>query len=121
MVLEALAGAVEELELPVDGPTLLSAIALRDRLDAKIAAAAGEFDHHSLWDLDAATSLTAWLRDRAAMTANAAGRLAFRGRRLRVLPVTAVAAADGSLSGGQLDVVLASRQRPVCRRGGGDR
>jgi hypothetical protein len=108
MVLEALAGAVEELELSVDGPTLLAAIALRDRLDAKIAAAAGEFDHHSLWDLDAATSLTAWLRDRASMTANAAGRLAARGRRLRVLPVTTAAAANGSLSGGQLDVVLAS-------------
>jgi hypothetical protein len=108
MVLAALAGAVEELELPVDGPTLLAAIALRDRLDAKIAAAAGEFDHHSLWDLDAATSLTAWLRDRASMTANAAGRLAARGRRLRVLPVTTAAAANGSLSGGQLDVVLAS-------------
>jgi hypothetical protein len=108
MVLAALAGAVEELELSVDGPTLLAAIALRDRLDAKIAAAAGEFDHHSLWDLDAATSLTAWLRDRASMTANAAGRLAARGRRLRVLPVTTAAAANGSLSGGQLDVVLAS-------------
>ena len=27
MVLEALVGAVEELELPVDGPTLLAAIA----------------------------------------------------------------------------------------------
>jgi hypothetical protein len=107
IVLAALTTTVEELELPVDGPKLLAAIALWDRLGAKIAAVAGEFDHHSLWDLDAATSMTAWLRDRASMTANAAGRLASRGRRLRVLPVTAAAGADGSLSGGQLDVVLA--------------
>jgi len=105
--LAVLAGAVKELELPVDGAALLSALAVWDCLGAKIAAVAGEFDHHSLWDLDAATSMTAWLRDRGSMTSAAAGRLAVRGRRLRALPVTAAAAADGSLSGGQVDVVLA--------------
>ena len=105
--LAALRAAVSELELPVDGSVLLEALALRDRLDAKIAAVAGEVDHHGLWDLDGATSMTAWLRDRGSMTATAASRLAVRGRRLRALPVTAAAAGDGSLSGGQLEVVLA--------------
>lgn len=41
---EALAEAVEELDIPVDRVALAQVIALRDRLDARIAGAAGAFD-----------------------------------------------------------------------------
>ena len=51
-VLEELASAIERLTLPVSGDGLLLALGLRERLDARIAAAVGEFDAAGLWDLD---------------------------------------------------------------------
>src|SRR4051812_5406683 len=44
---------------------LLARLAERDRLDALIAADVAEFDAAQLWDLDAATSMVAWLCDKA--------------------------------------------------------
>jgi hypothetical protein len=107
-VLEDLAAAIEELDVPVDGAAILRVLALRDRLDARIAEAVGAFDTAKLWDLDGATSMTAWLRASAGMTRSPAGRLAMLGRRMRQLPVCAKAYADGSLSGGQVETILAN-------------
>ena len=107
-MLEDLAEAIEELDIPVDGAGLIQVLALRDRLDARIAEAVGAFDAAGLWDLDAATSMTAWLKDQASMTRRAAVRLSTLGRRMRELPVCAAAYADGSLSGGQVEVILAN-------------
>ena len=100
--------AVDEVEIPVDGPALLAALALWDRLGAKIAEAAGAFDAASLWDLDAATSMTAWLRSEAGMSRRDSARLAATAHKLRQLPVTAAAWRAGELSGGQVDAVLAN-------------
>ena len=50
---EGLAGEIEALSVPVDGASIAAAVALRDRLDAKIADAVAAFDAASLWDLDA--------------------------------------------------------------------
>jgi hypothetical protein len=61
-VLERRAGAIDELELPVDGPVLAQAFALADRLNAKLLAAVGEHDAAEMWRNDGATSMTAWLR-----------------------------------------------------------
>ena len=102
-----LAEAVEELVVPVDGRAIAAAIALRDRIDAKIAEAVGHFDAESLWDLDAATSMTAWLRSAADMSRRDAGRLAMAAKRLRSLPATAAAWRCGELSSGQVDAVVA--------------
>jgi hypothetical protein len=49
---------------PSTDQAIAAVLALRDRLDARIAEAVGEFDAVSLWDADGATSLVAWLRDR---------------------------------------------------------
>jgi hypothetical protein len=105
--MEDLAEAIVELDIPVDGAAIVQVLALRDRLDARIAEAAGAFDTAQLWDIDGATSMTAWLRASAGMTQRAATRLAVLGRRMRQLPVLAAAYADGSLSGGQVDAILA--------------
>jgi hypothetical protein len=43
-MLEGLAQAIDELELPVDGAALIEAIALRDRLGARISAAVDAFN-----------------------------------------------------------------------------
>jgi uncharacterized protein DUF222 len=101
-----LADAVEELVVPVDGRAIAAAIALRDRVDAKIAEAVGHFDAESLWDLDAAVSMTAWLRSAAGMSRRDAGRLAMAAKRVRSLPATAAAWRSGELSSGQVNTIV---------------
>jgi hypothetical protein len=107
-VLEILAEAIETLDIPIDGAALVRVLALRDQLDARIAEAIGAFDAHGLWDIDAATSMTAWLVSSASMTRRAAARLASVSRRLRQLPVCATAYSDGTLSGGQVEAIVAN-------------
>ncbi len=107
---EALAEDIEDLCIPPDGTAIAAAVALRDRLEAKITEAAGAFDAASLWDLDSATSMAAWLRHHAGMTSRDAARTAARARRLRQLPATAAAWRAGQVSSGQLDAVLAAVQ-----------
>src|SRR4051794_40842176 len=85
---------------------LLARLAERDRLDALIAADVAEFDAAQLWDLDAATSMVAWLRDKARMSVREAQRLVTLAKRLRVLPVTGEAWARGELSSGQVQEIL---------------
>ena len=109
---EALARDIEELEIPARGAAIAEAVALRDRLSAKVAAAVGAFDEPRLWDLDAATSMTAWLRDKAAMTNREAARTTSAAKRLRSLPVTAAAWRSGELSSGQVEAVLGVLERP---------
>jgi hypothetical protein len=106
-MLETLAAAIEELVIPADGESLVEAIALRDRLDARIAQAAGEFEAIGWWGLDASASMTAWLRANARMTRSAAQRLRSVAAKLRSLPVCAKAYADGVLSGGQIEAIVA--------------
>jgi len=74
--------------MTVEAGELLQLLAARDRLDARITAQVGHFDATEGWDLDAATSMRAWLRDRARMTNADAGRPVTLARRTRALPVT---------------------------------
>ncbi len=106
-MLEDLAKAIERLDIPVDRDALVRVLALRDQLDARIAEVAGAFDAHELWDIDGATSMTAWLRSMASMTDRSAKRLSVLAQRMRQLPVCAAAYGDGSLSGGQVEAILA--------------
>jgi hypothetical protein len=106
-VFEELRAAVSALRIPADGAALAEVFALRDLLDARLCEAVGEYDAARLWDLDAATSMTAWLRDRAGLSSRDAARIAARGRKLESLPVTTSAWQDGSLTGGQVEAVLA--------------
>ncbi|MGI8984543.1 MAG: hypothetical protein ACR2HM_08440 [Acidimicrobiales bacterium] len=48
-----LAEAIEKLDIPFDGGSLVEAIALRDRLEARIAEAAGAFEATGWWAGDA--------------------------------------------------------------------
>ncbi|MDQ4133521.1 MAG: hypothetical protein M3179_10015 [Actinomycetota bacterium] len=65
---QALARAVEELEVPPYGDALAEVVALRDRLDAAIAEAVGRFDAEGSWEAEGATSMTAWLRHRGRLS-----------------------------------------------------
>ncbi len=106
-VLENLATAIDELRVPLDSAALVQVLAVRDRLEARIVSAVGDYDEARLWDADAATSMTAWLRDRASMTSAAARHLVSLAARLHKLPVCSAAFADGTLSKGQVEVIVA--------------
>ncbi len=100
-VFEALVGEIDNLDIPPCAEAITEVLALRDRLDAKLTCAVGTFDAAGLWDLDAATSMTAWLRQHGAMTKREAARVTGRAKKLRGLPVSAAAWQAGELSGGQ--------------------
>jgi hypothetical protein len=104
---ERLAAKIEEVSIPVDGAALVEAFALVDRLQAKLTEAVADFDRAMLWESEGATSLTAWLRDRAGLTARRAHQCAAMARRLAGLPVTAAAWRAGQLSGGQVEAITA--------------
>lgn len=59
-VLQPLADAVDQLDLPVDNVLLTEALALLDRLNAKLLVLVGEHDAAELWRNDGATSMIAW-------------------------------------------------------------
>ena len=67
-----LADAIAAYEIPLDSASLREAFGLLDRLRAKVTAAAGAFDRAELWDLDDATSMTAWLKHHAGLSGRTA-------------------------------------------------
>ena len=105
---DALADAVEELEVPADSAALATVWGLIDRLTAKATMATAAFDEHGLWDVDGDTSMTGWLRHRAGMSGRDAVTTAKTANRLRTAPVTAAAWVGGDLSGGQVAAVVAN-------------
>ena len=104
---EALAGAIDELEIGVDDREVALALRLRDRFEAKLVAAVARFDAAELWDLDGSLSLTAWLKHRGNLTNADAGRLASTARKLRSCPHTLDAWVMGRLDGGQIAIITA--------------
>jgi hypothetical protein len=107
-MLDALATAIDTLTIGVDGAELTAAIAQRDRLDAKVTLAAAQVDAAELWARDGSVSMAAWLRAHAGQTERQARRMERTGRRLRQLPGVAAAWADGMLSSGHVDAIVAT-------------
>ena len=105
---EELGAAIDQLDIPADGAALAAVVGLRDRLDARISDAVAAHDRAGLWELDGATSMTAWLTDRAAMPRARAAATVSRARKLARLPVTAGAWRDGVLSSGQVEAIAAN-------------
>ncbi|HWI03929.1 MAG TPA: DUF222 domain-containing protein, partial [Acidimicrobiales bacterium] len=102
-----LAAAIEELDIWPGGDDLVEAIALRDRLDARIAEATAAFEASGWWGADGSVSTIAWLRAHARMTKRSAQRLRTLAVRTRSLPVCAQAYAEGLLSTGQVEAIIA--------------
>ena len=105
---EQLGDAIEGLDIPVDGEALAAVLALRDRLDARISDTVAAHDRAGLWELDGATSMTAWLVDRATMPLPCATATTSRARKLAHLPVTAAAWRDGVVSTGQVEAIASN-------------
>lgn len=104
----ALSKAIDELEVPVDGQSIVAFFAEIDRMHSIAAEVLGRFDAAKLWDLDDAVSLQQWLRTRTGYTNNDASKIARTAQRLHELPVTLSAWRDGSLTSAQVDIVLAN-------------
>jgi hypothetical protein len=107
-ILEGLAQAIDDLDLPVDSGVLTEAFALADRFNAKLLAAVGEHDAAEVWRDDGSTSMTAWLRHHTRRSGRDAARCARTARRLRALPATAAAYRDGVLSSGHVQAIVAN-------------
>lgn len=98
---------IEDVDIPVSPRGLQEAIALRDRLEARIAVAVGAFDAHHLGDEDCGLNTPSWLRHKVRLDHRSAGRLTAVGRRLHRFPLLRQAALAGHVSGGQLQIVAA--------------
>jgi hypothetical protein len=105
---EQLGTTIDGLDILVDSDALAAAVALRDRLEARISDAVAAYDQTSLWEVEGATSMTAWLTDRARMPRPRAAATASRARKLTQLPVTANAWRTGILSSGQVEAIAAN-------------
>jgi hypothetical protein len=77
-----------------------------ERLLAELHDAVAAYDEAGLWQLDGASSMTAWLRAETGLTQQDAGRFVTTGARLRKLPATAQAWRDGVLSSGQVQAIV---------------
>ena len=103
-----LADAIDGLPDLSSNQDLADAFALFERFRAKLSAAVGEFDRDCLWELDGATSMTAWLTTHARMHRPAAARFASIAARSRSLPVTRAAWQSGMLSGDQVHAIISA-------------
>lgn len=113
---DGLRAEIEGLQVPLHAAALVEAFALRDLLEARVAVAVGEFEAAGLHELDGAVSMGAWLRTRARRAHPAAQRLAVQGRKLGALRVLREAFVNGSVTAGQIEVILAHvRARHVAR------
>jgi hypothetical protein len=101
----ALDAAVSRLDLAVDDRDLAAVLALRDRLDARIATAVRAVDAAGLWDTVGATSMTAWVTDRGRMARPRAAVMTRVARLVTQLPVTGAAWTEGRLSTGQVETI----------------
>jgi hypothetical protein len=81
---------------------------LADRWASKLHSAIGSFDAEGLWALDAAGSMTAWLRHQAGLVNADAHRAVSIARQLQAAPVTRQAWLDGVLTGGQIRAIAAN-------------
>lgn len=105
---DALETAVDTLTIPLHRESIVGAIRVRDRLDAKVATALGEYQAAGLHEVDGSVTMASWLRHFAAMDGSTAIAAARRGAKLQQLPVLRAAFESGFLSGGAVDIVLAN-------------
>jgi hypothetical protein len=94
--------------------SLTELLAARDRFEALVHERVAAFDRAERWELDAATSMHAWLRDQAGFTHRAAARMVPTARKVAAMPVTSEAWRTGRLRGGQVDCIVANvRERDL--------
>lgn len=99
---------VKGIEVGADADSLRDVLAAIDHLQAKAAVAVGGFEASGEWEIEGATSATAWLREHAGMSSGSASWLTRCGRRMRQFPVVAAAWIEGLLNSGQVQAIVAN-------------
>ena len=104
---DALAEAVDSLDVPLHQEALSAAFAIHARFTARLSAAVGAYEAAGHHELDGAATMSHWLRHHAGLDPSTAARTARRGRKLHSLPVLRQAFTDGRISQGKVDIILA--------------
>jgi hypothetical protein len=112
---ERVAQDLRELDVPADVDAVAGALAVRDILDAKIAAALAAIDARRAFESEGAVSTDAWLRARCRRTRRDAAHLLRTARAAAAWPRLQVAWTAGEVSSGQVDVVVANVGRHTDR------
>ena len=108
MQFPALAAAIDELDVPGSCAAAREVLALRDRLDAKLAPAIDAVARSGEWEVEGAASMVAWLRHHGRMAGGKAKTLVTTAERMADAPATYVAWAEGRLSSGQARAIAAN-------------
>lgn len=105
-----LAGAVDELHVPTDGPVMADLVGLHASLEARVVGELVAWDATGLWGPtgDGARSLACWVADHAQVSKRAAVRLVGLARLCARAPVTLAAWVDGRLSSAQVEAIAAA-------------
>ncbi|MGK2949731.1 MAG: DUF222 domain-containing protein [Acidimicrobiales bacterium] len=112
----ALADTIDTLVVPAKSDALTALAQQHGRMSARLCEALGDFDAAGAWELDGSATMTAWTRVHLGWTNQTANRWLRTARRLRDLPVTQQAWADGRLTDGQIEVIvtnLTDRRAPL--------
>jgi hypothetical protein len=112
-VFDELREAIEEVEPAADERELAELLALRDRLDARIAERVDEVDRAELWRGDGSPSMTSWLKRHAGMTGKRARDCTRAGRLVGRCPAVRDAWRSGRLAGGQVEAITANVTEPL--------
>ena len=113
-VYESLAEELEGLDPPEHTEALLGLVAAHERLGAVLCRLTGHLDAAGAWAADGSSSMVAWLRHHARLSAGDAARLVRTAERLRAAPVTSSAYRSGQLSAGQVQAVVANVSRKTA-------
>jgi hypothetical protein len=104
---EGLAGAIEAMEVPVDGAAIAEARRLLDRLDAKITEAESAYASIGRFQVEGFCDMATFERHACGVTLPEPRRVARRAARLEAWPEVAEAWRAGVLTGAQVDLACA--------------
>jgi hypothetical protein len=107
IMFEELAGAIEVMEVPVDGAAITAARRLLDRLDAKISEAESTFASVGQFQVEGFCDMATFERHACRSTLPESRRVARRAARLAAWPEVAEAWRAGVLIGAQVDLACA--------------
>jgi hypothetical protein len=112
-VFDELREAIEAVEPVADERELAELLALRDRLDARIAERVDEVDRAELWRGDGSPSMTSWLKRHAGMTGKRARDCTRAGHLVGRCAAVREAWRSGRLAGGQVEAITANVTPPL--------
>jgi hypothetical protein len=112
-VIEQLEAALQSDDMPSDPDGFAQAFVLMDRLSAKLHAAAAALDASGAWADDGSLDAAGFVSARGRCSRGQARRMLGVGKKLRQLPVLFRAWQEGTMSGAQVEVVLAKVGRHV--------